>query len=83
MDYDREYGHERSASATMRGLHPEIGRYWRAVCTLAERTYEKYLNDVSFTRVSIFPPDEVTRTPIGERIGSRLEMILTNIVLFY
>ena len=45
----------KTVSTTMKGLHPEIGRYWRAVCTLAEKTYEKYLNDLSFTRLSIFP----------------------------
>ena len=44
----------KTVSTTMKGLHPEIGRYWRAVCTLAEKTYEKYLNDSSFTRVSVF-----------------------------
>ena len=40
----------KTVSTTMKGLHPEIGRYWRAVCTLAEKNYEKYLNDLSFTR---------------------------------
>ena len=28
----------KTVSTTMKGLHPEIGRYWRAVCTLAEKT---------------------------------------------
>ena len=53
----------KTVSTTMKGLHPEIGRYWRAVCTLAEKTYEKYLNDLSSTRVSIFPSEVVARTP--------------------
>ena len=61
----------------MKGLHPEIGRYWRRVCTLAERTYEKYLKDLSYTRVSILPTEVVACTPIEERIGSRLKMMLT------
>ena len=43
-----------TVSATMRGLHPEIGRYWRAVCTLAEQTYEKYLKDLSFYQGKYF-----------------------------
>ena len=66
----------KTVSTTMKGLHPEIGRYWRAVCTLAEKTYEKYLNDLSFTRVSIFPSEVVARTPIEERIESRLNLML-------
>ena len=53
----------KTVSTTMKGLHPEIGRYWQAVCTLAEKTYEKYLNDLSFTRVSIFPSEVVASTP--------------------
>ena len=61
-----------TVSTTMKGLHPEIGRYWRAVCTLAEQTYEKYLKDLSFTRVSILPTEVVACTPIEERIESRL-----------
>merc|ERR1712175_9316 len=68
----------KTVSATMMGLHPEIGRYWRAVCTLAEKTYERYLNDLSFTRVSIFPSEVVATTPIEEGIESRLKMMLTN-----
>ena len=67
----------KTVSTTMKGLHPEIGRYWRAVCTLAEKTYEKYLMDLVFTRVSIFPSEVVARTPIEERIESRLKMMLT------
>ena len=70
----------KTVGTTMKGLHPEIGRYWRAVCTYAERTYEKYLNDLSFTRVSIFPSEAVARTPIEERIESRLKVMLTNIL---
>ena len=70
----------KTVSTTMKGLHPNIGRYWRAVCTLAEKTYEKYLNDLSFTGVSIFPSEVVATTPIEERIESRLKMMLTNIL---
>ena len=70
----------KTVSTTMKGLHPEIGRYWQAVCTLAETTYEKYLNDLSFTRVSILPSEVVAGTPIEERIESRLRMMLTTIL---
>ena len=42
LEYERWV---KTVSTTMKGLHPEIGRYWRAVCTLAEKTYEKYLNE--------------------------------------
>ena len=71
---------DKTVTTTMKGLHPEIGRYWQAVCTLAEKTYEKYLNDLSFTRVSIFPKEVVPTTPIEERIESRLRMMLTTIL---
>ena len=60
----------------MRGLHPEIGRYWRRVCTSAEQTYEQYLKDLSYSKVSILPTELVARTPIEERIESRLKMML-------
>ena len=69
-----------TVSTTMRGLHPEIGRYWRAVCTLAEQTCERYLKDLSFTRESILPTEVVACTPIEERIEPRLKMMLTNIL---
>ena len=71
---------DKTVTTTMKGLHPEIGRYWQAVCTLAEKTYEKYLNDLSFTRVSIFPKEVVPTTPIEERIESRLRVMLTTIL---
>ena len=69
-----------SVTTTMKGLHPEIGRYWRRVCTLAEQTYEKYLKDLSYTRVSILPTEVVARISFEERIESRLNMMLANIV---
>ena len=69
-----------SVSTTMRGLHPEIGHYWRRVCTSAEQTYESYLKDLSYTRVSILPTEVLARTSIEERIESILKMMLTNIV---
>ena len=65
---------------TMKGLHPEIGHYWQRVCTSAEQTYESYLKDLSYTRVSILPTEVLARTSIEERIESILKMMLTNIV---
>merc|ERR1712175_35317 len=70
----------KTVSTTVKGLHPEIGRYWQAVCTLAETTYERYLNDLSFTRVSIIPLEVVAINPIEERIESRPRMMLTTIL---
>ena len=50
------------------------------MCILEEKNYEKYLNDLSFTGVSIFPSEVVASTPIEERIESSLRMMLTTIL---
>ena len=67
-------------NTTMKGLHPEIGRYWDRATTFAERTYQQYLKDLSYTRVRILPTEVLARTSIEERIESRLEMMLNNVV---
>ena len=64
----------------MEGLHPEIGNYWSRVCTSAEKFYAMYLEDLSYTRVSIIPTEVLARTSIEQRIESRLKMMLTNII---
>ena len=69
-----------SVSTAMKGLHPEIGHCWQRVCNSAEQTYESYSKDLSYTRVSILPAEVLARTPIEERIESRLKMILANLV---
>ena len=62
----------------MQGLHPEIGTYWSRTCMSAEKSYARYLKDLSYTRVSIKPTDVLARTSIEMRIESRLKMMLTN-----
>ena len=42
--------------------------------------YAINLQDLSYTRVSILPTEVLARTPIEERIESRLKMMLNNIV---
>ena len=37
---------------TMKGLHPEIGKYWEKISRNAEEVYFQYLKDLSPTRVS-------------------------------
>ena len=36
---------------TMKGLHPEIGIYWERAVASAEKSYQNYIKDVSYTRV--------------------------------
>ena len=40
---------------TMNGHHPEIGSYWHRVVESAEKAYSRYIKDVSYTRIGIFP----------------------------
>ena len=44
---------------TMKGLHPEIGNYWDRAIASAERPYQNYLKDVSYTRVRILLDDKI------------------------
>ena len=67
-------------STTMKGLHPEIGNYWLRVCESAETVYQRYLKDLSHTRVSLLPNEDLARTSIETRIESRLKMMLTNTI---
>ena len=67
-------------NTTMKGLHPEIGNYWTRLSSSAEKSYQMYLKELSSTRVSILPTENLARTSIEERIESRLKMMLTNII---
>ena len=67
-------------NTTMKGLHPEIGHYWTRLSTSAEKSYQMYLRELSSTRVSILPTEQLARTSIEERIESRLKMMLTNVI---
>ena len=65
---------------TMNGHHPEIGAYWHRVVECAEKAYSSYIKDVSYTRIGIFPTEKLPRTPIEERIESRLLMMMNYVV---
>ena len=53
-------------STTMEGLHPETGNYWERAVASAEKSYQTYIKDVSYTRVRIFPDERLARTTIEE-----------------
>ena len=65
---------------TMKGLHPEIGNYWERAIASAEKSYQNYSKDVSYTRVRIFPDEKLAPITIEERIESRLLMMLNYVV---
>merc|ERR1711989_137222 len=67
-------------ATTMNGHHPEIGAYWQRVVDSAEKAYSSYNKDVSYTRIGIFPTEKLPRTPIEERIESRLLMMMNYVV---
>ena len=67
-------------ATTMNGHHPEIGAYWQRVVESAEKAYSSYIKDVSYTRIGIFPTEKLPRTPIEERIESRLLMMMNYVV---
>ena len=67
-------------ATTMNGHHPEIGAYWQRVVVCAEKAYSSYIKDVSYTRIGIFPTEKLPRTPIEERIESRLLMMMNYVV---
>ena len=67
-------------STTMRGLHPKIGNYWLRVCESTEKVYQRYLKDLSHSRVSLLPDENLPRTQIETRIELRLKMMSTNTI---
>ena len=58
-------------TTTLNGMHPEIGSYWKQVVDSATEAYQKYLRDVSYTRVNITPNEALARTTIEKRIEAR------------
>ena len=65
---------------TTHSLHSEIGLYWKRVVTAAEEAYQKYIQDVSCTRIAIVPEEIKSTNIIEERIESKLRMILIYVV---
>ena len=43
-----------SLNTTMKGLHPEIGRYWDRATSLAERVYQQYLKDLAIQGLEVY-----------------------------
>ena len=65
---------------SLHAQHTEIGAYWKRVVACAEEAYAKYIKDVSYTRISIAPDEQLPRSMIEERIESRLHMVLNHVV---
>ena len=65
---------------TTHAQHTEIGLYWKRVVDCAQKSYAKYIKDVSYTRNCISPEERLPRNVIEERIESRLHMILNAVV---
>ena len=79
----RPYEYERWVRAitrTLTALHPKLGGYWQRVVSSAESVYNKYLNDVSVTRVSLKPVDILCRIAIEKRIEHKLRAVLMSAV---
>ena len=79
----RPYEYERwirAITRTLTALHPEMGQYWRRVVSSAESVYNRYLNDVSVTRVSLKPVEILSRTPIEKRIEHKMRTVLMSAV---
>ena len=49
----------KTIAMSLTAVHPEIGAYWDRVQKSAEAVYNKYLNDVSNTRVSLKPTERL------------------------
>ena len=67
-------------STTLNGMHPEIGGYGEQVVDSSTEAYQKYLRDVSYTRVKIMPNEALARNTIEQRIEARL-LTMLNYVL--
>ena len=63
---------------TMKGLHPEIGKFWEKISKNAEEVYFKYLKDLSPTRVSLVPTMKLDETDIETRIENRIKNLVMN-----
>ena len=62
------------------GLHPEVGAYWKRATKESEETYQRYLQDVGVSRVSIQPREKLYRTEIEIRIEGKLRTLLMSAV---
>ena len=79
----RPYEYEkwiRGITRSMTASHPEIGTYWLRIVDSAESVYQRYLNDVSSTRVSLKPKETLNRTEIEGRIENKIRTVLMSIV---
>ena len=79
----RPYEYERwirAMTMNMTALHPESGIYWPRVVASAESVYNRYLNDVSVTRVSLKPTETLCRTDIEKRIEHKMRTVLMTVV---
>ena len=61
-------------------MHPEIGSYWKQVVDSSTDAYQRYLRDVSYTRVKIAPNEALASNTIERRIEARLLTMLNNVL---
>ena len=79
----KPYEYERWIRAITRNLtasHPEMGQYWERIVSSADSVYNKYLNDVSATRVSFKPTKVLCRIAIERRMEHKIRTVLMSAV---